>query len=229
MPRKIRAVLIDLDGTLLDTAGDLAAAANRMLAALGRAPRTLEEVKTYVGKGIGRLVERCLTGELDGKADPQLLRQALALFEPAYDEESGRHGAAYPGVLQGLEMMTANRLLLGCVTNKPERFTRPLLERAGLARRFDVIVSGDTVARKKPDPAAFLFACEKLGVSPEKALVVGDSENDVLAARAAGIRVVCVPYGYNEGRPVESLDPDAIVADLVAAARYASTDDGRRA
>jgi phosphoglycolate phosphatase len=218
----IKAVLIDLDGTLLDTAGDLAAAANAMLAALGRPPRTLEEVKTYVGKGIARLVERCLTGDLDAKADAALLERALALFRSAYEQTSGRASALYPGVVEGLEAMAASGLRIACVTNKAARFTTPLLERAGLAPRFAAVVCGDMVERGKPDPMCYLVACERLGVRPEEALVVGDSENDALAARAAGMRVLCVPYGYNEGRPVESLDCDAIVPDLRAAAAYVS-------
>jgi phosphoglycolate phosphatase len=216
----IRAALIDLDGTLLDTAGDLAAAANRMLAALALPRRTIAEVATYVGKGIPRLVERCLTGDLEIRADPRLMSRALPVFSSAYDEESGRHTRIYAGVVEGLEELAGEGVLLGCVTNKAERFTLPLLERMQLAHRFRVIVSGDTVARGKPDPLPYLHACERLGVGPGDAIVIGDSENDVVAARAAGIRVLCVTYGYTEGRPVESLGADAIIPDLRGAAAY---------
>lgn len=218
---RLRAVLIDLDGTLLDTAGELTAAANAMLAALGQPACSLEEVQTYVGKGITRLVERALTGELDVRADPALLERALALFKPAYEEVSGSLAMPYPGVHEGLEAMRAAGLRLACVTNKGARFTTPLLEKTGLAPYFAALVCGDMVARSKPDPACYLEAAARLGVAAGEALVVGDSENDAAAARAAGMRVVCVPYGYNEGRPVESLDCDAIVPDLRAAARYA--------
>lgn len=213
-------MLIDLDGTLLDTAPDLAAAANAMLAALGLPRRTLEEVKTYVGKGIPRLVERCLTGDMAAKADGALLERALAIYRPAYKEVSGRHCSIYPGVVEGLEAMAAHGLRLACVTNKAARFTGPLLERMGLAHRFQAVVCGDMVERGKPDPMCYLLGCERLGLRAQEALVVGDSENDTLAARAAGIRVVCLPYGYNEGRPVESLDCDAVLADLCAVADY---------
>jgi phosphoglycolate phosphatase len=226
MARTIRAVLIDLDGTLLDTAADLAAAANRMLTALGRPARTLEEVKTYVGKGIARLVERCLTGDLEARPDPALAERALEIFKAAYEQTSGAHSAPYPGVLEGLEAMTAQNLALACVTNKAARFTGPLLERTGLARKFAVVVCGDMVARGKPDPACYRLACERLGVAPEEALVVGDSENDVLSARAAGIRVVCVPYGYNEGRTVRTLACEAVVPDLRAIVPYLTKDAG---
>lgn len=211
---RLRAALFDLDGTLIDSAGDLAAAANRMLAALGRPPRTLEEVKTFVGKGIARLVERCLTGDLDARADPELLERALALFGPAYDEESGRHSAVYPGVVEALEALRKKRVQLACVTNKARRFTVPLLERKGLLGCFDAIVCGDEVAARKPAPDVYLLCIDKLGVKGDEAIVVGDSENDVRAARAAGLRVLCVPYGYNEGRPVDGLDHDGIVRDL---------------
>jgi phosphoglycolate phosphatase len=207
-------VLFDLDGTLLDTAGDLAAAANRMLAALRLPPRTPQEVSTYIGKGIVRLVERCLTGELERRADPALLERAVELFSRAYDEESGRHTRVFPGVAQALDALAADGLLLACVTNKAQRFTLPLLERMGLASRFAAVVCGDAVARGKPDPLPYLYACQRLGLQPKEAIVVGDSENDVIAARAAGIPVVCVAYGYTEGKPVESLGADAVIPDL---------------
>lgn len=216
----IRAALIDLDGTLLDTVGDLAAAANRMLDALGRAPRARDEVATYVGKGLARLVERALTGALDARAAPELMARALPLFLRAYEEESGRHARVYPGVREGLAAFAQAGIALGCVTNKAARFTHPLLEKTGLAGSFSTVVCGDEVARGKPDPLCYRLGCERLGVRPAEAIVVGDSENDVSAARAAGLRVLCVPYGYNEGRPVETLAADAIVPELAAAAAY---------
>ncbi|HEY6820702.1 MAG TPA: phosphoglycolate phosphatase [Burkholderiales bacterium] len=217
-----KAVLIDLDGTLLDTAPDLAAAANRMLCALGMPPRPVHEISQYVGKGIPRLVERALTGELDGKPEAALLQKAMPLFTAAYEEESGRHSRVFDGVVEGLEKMRALRRRLACVTNKAQRFTLPLLERMGLARYFETAVCGDQVARGKPDPLPYLSACGRLGIAPADALVIGDSENDVAAARAGGMRVVCVSYGYREGRSVESLGADAIVADLREAAAYLS-------
>lgn len=217
---RIRGALFDLDGTLLDTAGDLAAAANRMLAALERAERPPAEIASYVGKGIRRLVERCLTGELDRRANPELLERALELFSEAYDEESGRHATVYPGVMAGLDALEAEGILLGCVTNKTARFSLPLLERMGFADRFKVVVSGDSVERTKPDPMPYTYACQRLALEPAEAVAVGDSENDVISARAAGLRVLCVPYGYREGRPVESLGADAIVPDLKAVAEF---------
>jgi len=216
---RFRAVLFDLDGTLLDTAPDLAAAANAMLAELGRPQRAPAEIATYIGRGIPALVHRSLTGALDGVAERALFERALALFEHRYAAESGRRARPYPGVVDGLARIQALGLGLGCVTNKAGRFTQELLDRQGLARFFGCVVSGDTVARKKPDPLPLVHACGLLGARPGEALLVGDSFNDVLAARAAGCAVWCVPYGYNEGRPVEALDCDAIVDDLVEVAR----------
>lgn len=202
---RARAVLIDLDGTLLDTVGDLAAAANRMLAELGLPSRTVEQVRTYVGKGIPMLVRRALAGNLAGDVDDALAARALPIFERFYAEESGRSAAVYPGVRAGLAQLRALGLRLGCMTNKATRFTHDLLERNALADWFDVVVCGDTLPRRKPDPLPVLYSGERLGVPPSQIVVIGDSANDVQAARSAGARVFCVPYGYNEGEPVESL------------------------
>jgi phosphoglycolate phosphatase len=214
-----RAVLFDLDGTLLDSAPDLAAAANAMLAELGLPARDPAVIATYIGQGIPRLVERTLTGALAGAADPDLLARALPIYERHYAHESGRRTVAYPGVVDGLRALGVAGLPLAVITNKAERFTVDLLQRTGLAAFFGVLVCGDTVARRKPAPEPVLAACARLGVAPADALMIGDSANDVAAARAAGCPVWCVPYGYNEGRPPESLDCDLLVADLAAAAR----------
>ncbi len=214
-----RAVLFDLDGTLLDSAPDLAAAANAMLAELGLPARDPAVIATYIGKGIPKLVERTLTGSLDAVADPVLFARALPIYERYYAEESGRRSVPFPGVIEGLRALRDAGLPLACITNKAERFTLDLLRRTGLDGFFPVVVCGDTVARKKPDPEPVLTACARLNVRPADALMIGDSANDCQAARAAGCPVWCVPYGYNEGRPVETLDCDAIVPDLAAAAR----------
>ncbi|MGH6690089.1 MAG: phosphoglycolate phosphatase [Gammaproteobacteria bacterium] len=219
MNRSFRAVLLDLDGTLLHTAPDLAAAANRMLGELGLPPRAPEELATFIGKGLPALVRRALAGTLDGLAEQALLERALPIFERCYAEESGRRAEPFPGVVEGLERMRSSGLALGCVTNKAGRFAQDLLERTDLARFLDCVVSGDTVARKKPDPLPILHACERLGTEARATLVIGDSLNDVQAARAAGCPVWCVPYGYNEGRPVSELACDAVVESLLDAAR----------
>lgn len=206
--------MIDLDGTLLDTIPDLAAATNLMLEALGRPQLPLETVRNYVGKGIPRLVERALARDIDGQVDTAALAQALPVFERFYRTVNGAHTTLYPGVLDGLEQLRAAGFPLACVTNKAGAFTLPLLERMGLAGYFAQTIAGDTLARKKPDPLQLLYACAQFGVAPEKMLMIGDSVNDVQAARAAGCPVFCVPYGYNEGHAVQSLDVDAIVSAL---------------
>jgi phosphoglycolate phosphatase len=214
-----RAILFDLDGTLLDSAPDLAAAANAMLAELGLPARDPAVVATYIGKGIPKLVERTLTGSLDAAADPVLFARALPMYERYYAEESGRRSVPFPGVIEGLRALHDAGLPLACITNKAERFTLDLLQRTGLDGFLPVVVCGDTVVRKKPDPEPVLTACARLGVRPADALMIGDSANDCQAARAAGCPVWRVPYGYNEGRPVETLDCDAVVPDLAEAAR----------
>ncbi len=206
--------MIDLDGTLLDTIPDLAAAVNLMLEALGRAALPLETVRSYVGKGIARLVERALTRDINGFADASEMERALPVFERIYTNINGRHTTIYPGVREGLELLKLAGFPLACVTNKAEAFTLPLLERMGLGPYFALIVSGDTLPRKKPDPDQLLLACTQFGSAPVEMLMVGDSVNDVQAARAAGCPVFSVPYGYNEGLSVQNLEVDAIVNAL---------------
>jgi len=214
----IRAVLVDLDGTLLDTVADLAAAVNRTHAELGLPLRELQAITTYVGKGLPMLVRRALAGTLEGAVDEALFERAWPVFERHYAAESGRQARPYPGAREGIERLRARGFKLACVTNKSERYTLELLRDTGFGAAFEIVVSGDKVPRKKPDPAPYLHACEQLGVPPAQALVIGDSENDVQAARAAGCAVWCVPYGYNEGRPFESLACDRAVANLLEAA-----------
>lgn len=215
----VRGVLIDLDGTLLDTVPDLSQAADAMLRELDRAPLGAGRIREFVGKGIENLVRRCLAaGGADG-ADEQLYGRAMQAFRRHYAAVNGARTTIYPGVIEGLDRLRAIGLPLGCVTNKASAFARPLLALKGLDRYFAALACGDTLAQKKPDPAPLLHLCRALGVEPRDTVHIGDSVNDVQAARAANIRVLCVPYGYNEGRDVRSLDCDAIVASLDEAAR----------
>ena len=226
-----RGVLIDLDGTLLDTVPDLAAAVNAMRAEFGRAPLPVEQVAAYVGKGADVLVHRALTEALDGRASGPDFERGKASFYAHYRRENGRKAVVFDGVREALALMRRHGLALACVTNKPREFTHDLLERVALDD-FDVIVSGDDTVEKKPHPAPMLHACELLKIEPREAAMVGDSENDVLSARAAGCQVIVVETGYNEGRPVSELDADAIVPGLLDAARlieplHASSPNGR--
>ena len=217
-PLRAKAVTIDLDGTLLDTIPDLAAATNMMLAELGLPQHDVSVVRTFVGKGIVSLVERALTREMSAKPDPALMARAMPIFERCYTEVNGRYTKIYPGVSEGLERLRANAMPLACVTNKSTRFTLPLLDKVGLAPYFRAVVAGDTLPRKKPDPAPLLHACVVLGVEPREMVMIGDSVNDAQAARAAGCPVICVTYGYNEGMDVRDLDTDALVDSLEEAA-----------
>lgn len=213
----IRAVLLDLDGTLLDTAPELAAAANAMLAGQGLRPLPAGEIRDFIGQGIPRLVERCL--QAAGMPLPcARLEPALRSFGAHYRRLNGTLSRTFPGVPEALERMRAASLRLACVTNKAAAFTAPLLDKTGLAPFFDTVVTSDQVGRRKPHPEPFLHACRVLGVAPAEAAVVGDSANDAEAARAAGCRVLLVSYGYSEGRDVRTLDCDAVVASLGEAA-----------
>ncbi len=213
----LKAVLLDLDGTLLDTAPDLAAAANAMLAEQGLAPLPLQAIRGFIGRGIPHLVQRCL--EAAGLPLPcARLESALRGFGKHYARINGTSSRPYPGVPDTLERLRAASLRLACVTNKAAAFTRPLLEKAGLAPCFDAVVTSDEAGARKPRPEPYLHACRALGVAPAEAAVIGDSANDALAARAAGCRVLLVSYGYSEGHDVRSLDCDGVVDSLGEAA-----------
>jgi phosphoglycolate phosphatase len=205
----VDAVLFDLDGTLLDTIDDLFEAANRMLAELGRPLRTPEEIRRFVGKGIPKLVERCLAspempaGEFDA---------AVEVFKRHYRDTNGRHARAYETVTDTVRELHGGGRRLGVVTNKATDFTVPLLAATGLAPYFDAVVCGDTLAHKKPHPAMLLHACDLLGVEVGRTLMVGDSGNDAQSARAAGIPVLLMTYGYTEGVPVDTLDCDGLLS-----------------
>ncbi len=209
----IRAVLIDLDGTLLDTAPDIAAAANAMLADLGHAALPAAAISDFIGQGVPKLVERCLVAV--GR-DPD--GTELEVFSRHYERTSGSLAKAYPGVREGLATMTAAGLALACVTNKSGRYVAPLLQQTGLAGNFRAMVTGDSVGKRKPHPEPFLHACALLCVTPAEAVVVGDSANDSQAARAAGCTFLLVPYGYREGLALRDIPCDGIVASLLEAA-----------
>jgi len=213
----IRAVLLDLDGTLLDTAPDIAAAANAMLAEQGLAPLPAGVIRDFIGSGIASLVERCLQSAGESLACARL-EPALRSFGAHYRRLNGHASRPFPGVPEALARLRAASLRLACVTNKATAFTAPLLDKTGLAPYFDAVVTADQAGARKPHPAPFLHACKALGVAPAEASVIGDSANDAEGARAAGCRVLLVSYGYSEGRDVRSLDADGVVATLGEAA-----------
>ncbi|PSF05232.1 phosphoglycolate phosphatase [Marinobacter fuscus] len=210
--------LFDLDGTLVDSAPDLAAAVDQMLEHLGRTPAGLDKVRNWVGNGAAILVRRALAGDSNWEPakpkDDALFEDALAIFYLAYGQINGRHAVVFDGVQECLEHLKQQGCRLAIVTNKPDQFVAPLLRHTGLDRWFELTVGGDTLAVKKPDPAPLLHAMEHLGGTPGTTVMVGDSAADINAARAAGIPCVAVRYGYNFGSPVDSLGADAVVDSL---------------
>ncbi len=210
------AVLFDLDGTLLDTAEDIACALNLALADQGLPGLATDEVRLMIGRGVPTLIQRALArlAAAGGTADPA---QLLARFHVHYQGISATgklRTRVYPGVIAGLIALKAAPVQIGVVTNKPQAAALDLLNRFFLIEWIDVLVGGDCGLPQKPAPQPLLRACEELRVPAAQALMVGDSLTDVLAARAAGMPVVCVPYGYNEGRDPRELPCDAIIESV---------------
>jgi phosphoglycolate phosphatase len=212
----IEAVLFDLDGTLLDTAADIALALNRTVAEYGWNPAAQDDVRRMIGRGSPILIER--TAAAQGRTLDEALQAAMVerFFHHygALQEKNEFAALPYPGVRESLQYLHGAGLRTGVVTNKQQRFARGLLELLELIAWVDLVVGGDSCERRKPDPQPLLFACERLGVPPERTLMVGDSINDVKAARGANIAVVCVPYGYNEGQDPRELPCDALIDTL---------------
>lgn len=205
--------MFDLDGTLLDTAPQIAEAANRMLVALGKPMLPQAQIASYIGEGVQNLIKRCLTGSVHTEPAAEEFARAQPLYHGFY-EANATESQAFAGVLPALQQLEKLGYHLACVTNKPEKFTLPLLQEAGLADFFEVIISGDSLPKKKPDPLPLLHICQKLGVLPAEAVLVGDSETDIQAAHAAGCFVVTVPYGYNQGRAIDAAMVDATIQQL---------------
>jgi phosphoglycolate phosphatase len=218
----IRAAIVDLDGTMVDTMGDFVVAINLMLLDLGYAPVDRAVVALRVGKGSEHLVNSVLNHALDqsmhAQTDPENIADfelALASYQHHYRAINGQHALVYPGVVEGLQALQEAGLKLACLTNKPVGFARELLRLKGLDGFFSQVFGGDSFAGKKPDALPVLKTCEALGTLPGQTLMVGDSSNDALAARSAGCPVVLVTYGYNHGEPVRRVDADGFMDSLV--------------
>jgi phosphoglycolate phosphatase len=212
--KKPRLILFDLDGTLVDSVPDLARCIDGMMAQLARPVWGETRVREWVGNGVERLVKRALVGQLAGEPEAAEYARALPLFMALYQHYNGQHSRLYPGVQPALERLKQAGYRLACVTNKAEQFTRPLLRALGIHDYFSLITSGDSLPEKKPHPLPLLHSAEHFGLSPTDALMVGDSSNDVQAARAAGFAIVCVPYGYNHGVDIRDSEPDAVIDSL---------------
>ncbi len=220
--KDIRGAIIDLDGTMLDTALDIQVAINRMRAELHLSPLDVDTVKDFVGKGTENLIRRVLTVDYDPAEAEQHFAQALASYLRHYQAINGDYSEPYPQVREGLEALQAKKVRLACVTNKPIAFAITLLEKKGLHHYFDIIYGGDSFSRKKPDPYPLLQVCADFALQPKQVVAIGDSSNDAQAARAAGCWVLNVPYGYNHGQPIQEVDSDGIVSTLLDAAHLIS-------
>lgn len=208
-------ILIDVDGTLVDSVPDLAYCVDEMMQAIGRPTYGEERVRDWVGNGVERLVRRALIGQLDGEPSDEDFQRAYPIFLDLYAENTSKRSLLYPGVKEGLDWMKAKGYTLGCVTNKAAQFTEPLLRDLGVRDYFGLVVAGDTLPKKKPDPLPLLHAAEHFGVSPADSLMIGDSVSDVMAARAAGFSIVCMSYGYNHGQDIRDANPDAVIDSMV--------------
>ena len=214
MLNKPEMVLIDVDGTLVDSVPDLHYCVDEMMKALAMPLRGEARVRTWVGNGVERLVRRALTDSLDGEPEEALFARAYPIFLDLYADNTSERSTLYPGVLEGLAYLQQQGYKLGCVTNKAEQFTIPLLRELGVHDRFGIIVSGDNLPEKKPHPLPLLHAAEFFDVAPEKALMIGDSVSDVKAARAAGFQIICMSYGYNHGNDIRDAKPDAVIDSM---------------
>jgi phosphoglycolate phosphatase len=214
----IRAAIIDLDGTMLDTVPDFELALNAMRAEFHLAPITRDIIKPMVGKGSEKLIRDVLALDYDAARIEALFEEAMAAYQRHYLAINGERSVLFDGVIEGLTALKGLGLRLACVTNKPIAFTTPLLAQKGLAPFFELVYGGDSLPRKKPDPLPLLQVCADFDLAPPQVVAIGDSSNDAEAARAARCFVLTVPYGYNHGRPVQEIDSDGIVNSLLDAA-----------
>lgn len=212
--KKPAMVLIDVDGTLVDSVPDLAYCVDEMMKQLEMPVHGEEKVRNWVGNGVERLTRRALIGQLDGEPDDALFEKAYPIFLDLYDKNVCERSCLYDGVREALDFLKTQDVHIGCVTNKNAQFTLPILEKLGVKDDFEIIICGDTLDKKKPDPLPLLHAAEKMGVTAEQSLMLGDSMSDVKAARAAGFDIICMSYGYNHGEDIRDYNPDAVVDSM---------------
>ena len=206
--------MIDVDGTLVDSIPDLAYCIDEMMQKLGLRKWGEVKVRHWVGNGIPKLVERALTGELEGRPIKDVFDIAYPIFLDLYEDNNAQRSYLYDGVREGLDYLKSQGYQLGCVTNKSEQFTHPLLKVLGIFNDFKIIISGDTLAKRKPDPMPLLYCAEQFNLKPEECLMLGDSVSDVKAARAAGFDIICMSYGYNHGNDIADENPDLVIDSM---------------
>jgi len=209
--KKPEMVLIDLDGTLVDSVPDLAWCVDETMKVLDMPIRGEKKVRNWVGNGVPRLIHRSLIDQLDGDADPALYAKAEPIFMALYADNASKRSQLYPSIVDGLNWLQDQGIRLGCVTNKDEQFTLTILKDLGLFDFFEIVISGDTLPLKKPDPAPLLHGAKFFGIKPENAMMIGDSISDVKASRAAGFSIICMSYGYNHGVDIRTANPDIVI------------------
>lgn len=211
MIKKPKLILIDVDGTLVDSVPDLWYCVDEMMKELGMPERGEAAVREWVGNGVETLTKRALTNDLNGEPEAELFAKAMPIFDALYAVNTSKRSVLYPGVKETLDAFSQDDYRLACVTNKAERFTIPILKDLGIHDYFEMIVCGDQLEKKKPDPMPLLHVAKELGVDPSDSLMLGDSMSDVKAARAAGFNIVCMSYGYNHGEDIRDYNPDAVI------------------
>ena len=201
----VKAVFIDLDGTLVDSAPDLHDALNQSLRQLNYGPFAIEQTRQWIGNGLDLLLHRALSNSSDGQVEDALLNETRDLFLAQYRQTNGVKSVLYPGVPEALRYFQEQGCKVVCVTNKNRGFAEPLLDRLGVLSSFDLVLGGDDVTRKKPDPEMLFKACDSLALSYRECLMIGDSDNDIYAANRAGMAVIAVSYGYAQGVDLSEL------------------------
>lgn len=207
-------IMIDVDGTLVDSVPDLAWCVDETMKQIGLPVRGEAAVRNWVGNGVVRLVERAVINDLYAEHDVDLFNKAMPIFNELYAENTSKRSNLYPGVREGLDYLKTTGIKIGCITNKAEQFTHPLLKDLGIWDEFEIVISGDTLEKKKPDPLPLLHGARELGANPENSLMLGDSTSDVKAARAAGFAIICMSYGYNHGEDIQDSNPDAMIDSM---------------
>ncbi len=213
-------IMIDVDGTLVDSVPDLAYCVDELMKAMNRAPWGEAKVRHWVGNGVPKLVERSLTGELEANVNKQDFDKAYPIFLELYSVNTSVRSCLYSGVKEGLDYLKKQGYILGCVTNKAEQFTLPILKDLGIFDYFGLVVSGDTLTKKKPDPLPLLHSAEFFNINPQDCLMLGDSTSDVAASRAAGFEVICMSYGYNHGEDIRNVHPDLVIDSMAELKDY---------
>jgi len=213
-------IMIDVDGTLVDSVPDLAYCVDELMVAMGKEKWGEAQVRHWVGNGVPKLVERTLTGELEGIVDKADFDKAYPIFLELYAQNTSGRSSLYEGVREGLDYLKSQGYTLGCVTNKAEQFTHPLLKDLGIFNDFGIVISGDTLAKKKPDPLPLLHAAKHFGVEPQDSMMLGDSISDVKASRAAGFEIICMSYGYNHGNDIRDTNPDLVIDSMAELKDY---------